>query len=235
MINPPFPGLPRTVQHASFWIDESGSRASAGKGFVLAGIKTRHPDALQRALHEVRERFGHCKDEFKFTSIREANLHRYRAWIDVLRASDARVIATVVDRSANPFPGTEEWATHAMLAARLIQAGLNKNEVACAFLDLVTTPPAVSIGPLVKRHVNGALRGQFLTTAVSLNSKTNDVLQLADLIAGAIRYERFEVGRARDDSPKLLAAREVALALGVVDLADQRGRRVTIATNQIKS
>lgn len=230
-----FSGLPRTVQHATFWIDESGSRASAGKGFVLAGLKTRHPDTLQRNLHEVRERFGHCRDEFKFNSIREANLHRYRAWVEVLGSSDARVIATVVDRTANPFPGTLEWETHAALAGRLIQAGLNKNEVGCAFLDLVTTPASVSMGPLVKRYVNGALRGHFLTTAVSLNSKTNDVLQLADLVAGAIRYERFEVGRARDDSPKLRVAREVALALGVTDLADQRGRRVTIATHQMKS
>lgn len=56
----------RGTPASTFWIDESGSQGTANKCFVIAGIKTRQPDDLQRAIKEIRERRSFTQ-EFKFT------------------------------------------------------------------------------------------------------------------------------------------------------------------------
>jgi hypothetical protein len=45
-------------QTATFFLDESGSRASGSRFFVFGGIKTRNPRTLTRAMRAVRDRTG---------------------------------------------------------------------------------------------------------------------------------------------------------------------------------
>jgi hypothetical protein len=226
----PYRGLPSTVQTASFWIDDSGPRGSAQKGFVLAGLKTRRPDDLQRTVHAVRETHDHYPGELKFNSITDRNFPRYRDIVDVLEDSDALVVGTVVDTSWNPFAGTQDepWAAQAALIGRMIERCLNVNEVGSVFMDLMSTPKDVSMGHHVKRHANSLLKAKRVTTAVSLDSKTNDLLQLADLIAGAIYYQRCQHGDPSTTKGKIAARLATTFAAGTFE-RDVRAERVNIA------
>jgi len=220
-----------TPQTPSFWIDESGARGSAGKGYVLAGIKTRHPDRLLRQLQAVRERHGNYSGEFKWTTIGTNSFRRVAEMAEVLGESDAHLVATVVDHRWNPFSSGETWAAQAALIARLVVGGVNRNEIATVMMDGISTPVDVSLGQEVKRAVNTHFRGQVVVTAVSLDSKSNDLLQAADLIAGAIRYQRFQPhGLGANNDAKRKMVRRVAEAFGVEDLSDQRTRTVNIQT-----
>lgn len=220
------PTLLSGVPVASFWIDESGSKATASKCFVVAGLKTRHPDDLQREVHAVRQQTG-FENELKFGRVTR---HSYEAMIkviDVLEQSDARIVATVVDSAFNPFHGCEVWQGHAHVISQLIVGNINKNEVATAFLDGITTPAGKSLGTAVRRSVNSRLSGSPLVSAVSLNSKTNDLLQVADLIAGAIRYRRLPA-QATSNAEKHQIAARLAAAFRMDSFDDQRSDRVNI-------
>lgn len=223
-----FRGLPNHVQAASFWIDDSGSRGQAHRGYVLGGLKTRRSDVLQRRLQSVREKHGQ-DGEMKFNNINARNLGRYRAMVDVLRDSDVHILASVLDtQSWNPFKGQAHWIGQALMVADLVTSCLNRNEVASVYMDGITTPAEIALGHIVKRHANGRLGGHRVTSAVSLDSKSNDVLQAADLIAGAIRYLRYET--PRDGAPKLEIALYICSAFGVANLGDRKANRVRIHT-----
>lgn len=223
--------LPGT-QTASFWVDESGSVQTAGDCFVIAAVKTRHPDELQRALRAVREGNRQHLDELKFGRIKSGNVKVYRDVVDVLMDSDARLSVLAVDGAIfNPFRGDEaSWVTHAKLIGQLVAGTMNQNEVATVAMDVVSTPAGSSMGPVVKRHVNGMLRTTAVTTAVTLNSKTNDLLQAADIVAGSVFHQRATKPDAGAPE-KAEIARRLAMSFGVASFEDDvRVERLTVKT-----
>lgn len=198
---------------------------------MVAGIKTRHPDDLQRAVLAVRQRHNYY-NELKFGRIQPPSYAVITDVIDVLENSDAHLIATVVDASYNPFKGQETWHAHGRIVSQLIVGNLNRHETGVVFMDGVSTPEGVSLGTMVRRSINAKLGAQTIVTAVSLDSRCNDLLQLADLVAGAIRHGRAAstpTGSATGELKAKVASR-VALAFGTTDLSDQRHRRVNILT-----
>jgi hypothetical protein len=221
---------------ASFWIDESYTRTATGACIVMAGIKTRVADDLQREIHAIRDKHQHYRPhrELKFTKLSQGNWPVFRDIVDALEASDARLVATVTDlRANNPFSGGKvEWRAHAELASRLVAGNINQGERAVAYLDLLTTPPGKSLGTAVKRKVNARVGSQVLLDAVSLDSKANDLLQVADAIAGAIRYER---DGTTSHEFKTKFVRRLAAAFELTDFQDVRTRRVNILTMRDRS
>ncbi len=200
---------------------------------MIAGIKTRHPDDLARAIFGVREAHRTHTGEFKFANINDRNLKRFLDLVDVLADSDAHIVGAVLDAYKwNPFKGTEEWLAQTEMVSDVICSNLNRNEVAAAFIDGISTPAGVSMGRLVKRHANGMLGGNRVTTAVSLDSKTNDVMQAADLVAGAIRYARFTPERdpLSPLRPKDKVMLRLAASFGAPDLSDAPAARVRLQT-----
>lgn len=216
---------------ATFFIDESGAKATSGTFFVVAGIKCRQPGRLQRQIEELRDRRNY-PHEFKFSRINRDRLPIFRDLVEIIAASDVRVIGTVVDRSGmdNPFKGDEEWRVHARIAAQLIQGNISLGETTAAILDHRSTKPNVSFGDTVARMVNLRKPATLLVSAVTVDSAANDLLQVADLIAGSICNHR------RDPDPKTFSnkaqvAWDLARSLGVPDfIQDTRRGRVNVMT-----
>lgn len=197
---------------------------------MLAGIKTRHPDRLAREIAGVRERYNY-KGEFKFNKVTDRNFERFAEVLEAVEFSDARLMGTVVTATYNPFKVDDGWKVHADLAANLIRGNLNRNEVAVAFLDIITTPDSIAMGAEVKRRVNSRLEGSPLVQAVSLDSECNDLLQVSDMIAGAIRHARFQaMSDSKSSRVKRRLCTRVAETFGADDLTDQRGERVNLIT-----
>lgn len=222
-----------SVGHTStFFLDESGAKASSGTFFIVAGIKVRQPGRLQRKIEELRDKRSY-REEFKFSRITRSRMPIFRDLIEIVAASDARIVGSVVDRTRgdNPFRcDDEEWKVHARITARLISGNTSVGEHVAALLDHRSTKPNVSFGDTVKGMANHRLEGPNLVSAVTIDSKANDLLQVADLIAGAIGNHR------RDPNPKTLShkahvACDLAQSVGVRDFcADAREGRVNIMT-----
>lgn len=221
---------------ATIFIDESGSRASASKFFVMGAIKTRTPGLLARRLQQVRDQTG-FGGEFKFAATTRGALSAYYSAIDVLGESDAHIVASVVDRTVfDPFPGATDWQVHADVAAKLLCAAINRNEHVGVVMDIISTPPEVAVEDEVKRQTNRRLRSTSVVSAISADSKSTDLLQMADMVAGAVAHERRralgESGKT-DAHPNSLKAKVAARMLAAFDMtgaSDQRNDRANLAT-----
>lgn len=219
------------TQTASFWIDDSGSVSGKGTHFVMAGIKTRHPDDVQRALRVVVDKHQMHRQELKFSKIDAASYPLFRDLIDALEETDVHLAATVVElRTGSPLRGLKTWDLHATVAGRLVMGNLNRNEIAAVQIDSITTPPGVAVGTQLKRFVNGSLRATAVVSAVSLDSKSNLLLQVADTVAGAVHSQRVVGARSAEPNEKQRVASRLAAAFGLRDFADTRSERVSIRT-----
>lgn len=214
------------------WLDESGTPQTASRCFVIGAIWTRNPDDLSRNMRSVRERHNHYTDEMKFGRIKDSNYRLYCDVVDALEESDARLSVLVVDgvNGKNPFSKKHpKWETHADLASMVISGLAKRHEVITVAMDIVNTPPGVSMGALVKRKVNGQLARTAVVTAMTLDSKSTDVLQVADLVAGAVFHQRFH-GEGPVNEKGKVAAR-LATAFGADSFrGDGRGPRLTVQT-----
>lgn len=102
-------------------------------------------------------------------------------------------------------------------------------------MDVITTPRAVSQAETVKRQTNSRLKRLSVANGVDLDSQACMELQLADLFAGAVSYERRLVAgtiAAAADSPKALLVEHLKAVYGCDSLGDQRGRLINIRTTQ---
>lgn len=221
---------------ATFYLDESGSRSSGSRFFVMGAIKTRTPGLLAREVQAVRDKTG-FSHEFRFSDITSGALAAYYAVVDALAESEAHVIASVVNRDVyDPFPGVEAYEAHSSVAAQLLVGNINRRELASVVLDIISTPAGVAVDELVKTKVNRRLKATGIVSAVCADSRSMDLLQLADLVAGAIAHERRrqagESGKVQShpNSPKAKVARRLFTALGISHCNDQRDDRVNIAT-----
>jgi hypothetical protein len=231
---PPPVAVPSQYPTATIWMDESGSRASSGGFFVM--VKVRNPGKLSRAIKTVRDRNAFGTREFKFAEVTRGTISAYYDLIDTALASEAHFAACVVNRSmADPFVGREPWQVHLEVASQLLCGCINRRELVAVCLDGITTPADVALDDAIRQKVNGRFKNTSVISAMCLDSKTHDGIQLADLFAGAVAYDRRQRsgghGRHRATSSyKAKLSARLASGLGVTTFGDYRDRRLNIQT-----
>lgn len=157
-----------------------------------------------RNVQDIRDRHGYF-EEFKFSKITRARIPVFCELVDALEQSDAHIAACIVDRNngTDPFRRNEpQWIAHARITAQLLVGIINKRELASA-----------------------------LVTAACVDSRSNDGVQLADLVAGAVAHQcGLQDQITKPSSHKGKIAGRLAAAFGVQALCDTRTERVNIAT-----
>lgn len=221
-------GTPRSV----FFLDESGSKGTGGKFFVVGGVKVRSPGHLLREIKAVRDRHRYF-GELKFSELTHGSVPVFRDIIRALAESDTHLIAYVIDKSVrDPFAGVPQWEAHAEVAAQLLHGNINRAEITTLLMDACSSPVGVAIDEVISDKVNNKIGSINLVSAVSLDSRSTDGLQLADLVASSVSFNRRAAGKA--GSPKAIVSAELAAAFGLSDFRDIRTKRVNILTSRPK-
>ena len=175
---------------ATFFIDESGSKSSAGKYFTIGAIKTYLPGRLSWELRNLKERYN-FKDEFKFTKVKNDTLPIYKEAIKIARRTNTLIAAFVLDsRISDQFGNRPTWKVQADLTTQLVKGNIKRKELATVVADVITTPKSISLAETVKNSLNNKLKSLVVVGAMDIDSKASSELQLADLVAGAVNYER---------------------------------------------
>lgn len=223
--------VPLSYPCSTLFLDESGVKA--GDRFTVGGFKIRNVGALSRAVSHVRDKHGFY-DEFKFNDLNEGSREFAYDLIDCLVSSDAQVVACVVDPAvSDPFiKFNHRWLAHAEVTAQLAIGCINRRELVCAMIDTITTPKGCSLEDRVRSRVNRRFGATSMVSAVCLNSKTNDLLQVADLVASAVSFERrrLQRGIGSASSAKGVVAARLGAEFGNAGLSDGRSKRYNIAT-----
>ncbi|MDY2940710.1 MAG: DUF3800 domain-containing protein [Varibaculum sp.] len=181
---------PLDTQVAEMFIDESGSKSSRNRFFVLGMVKSRNSAHLAREIRAIRERHNFWK-ELHFSEVTIGTQQIYMELCELLAGSDTRIGAYVFDKEhADPFKHREVWRTAADCATQLVRGNINKGELVTVYLDLITTPKQFSVAENVKQQVNLKFGSLSVVSALDLDSKSSDLIQMADLVASAIAHYR---------------------------------------------
>lgn len=175
------------------FLDESGSLSNYTEPYFTVGLlKMSMPYYLQsKILYERSKRNFH--DEIKFNKISKNNIDFAKFIIDCL--FDTRSLSfysyTTHKKSQyfqNNF-STDIWSAYEKITLKLLGASLGEKEILILVADHVTTPRDVKFEVNIKKNFNGSKKRLALSGVCRFDSKSNDLLQVVDLIIGCINYD----------------------------------------------
>lgn len=181
------------------FLDESGSLNNPTESFFTVGfIKCSQPYYLQSIIlyERSKRRFF---DELKFNKLSKNNFDFAIFALDsFFKTSGFGFCSYTLDKHGTYFQktfGTDPWKAYEDISIRLIKSNISQNEILIIIADHVTVPRSVRFEVNVKRKINDA-SGRLSIAGVSrFDSRSNDLLQLADLIIGAVTYDlKFATG-----------------------------------------
>ena len=175
----------------------------------------------------------------KFSGVTQRSLPVYYALIDAIADRDALLLGTVVDQTkvgGLAWHGRQPWEISRDVSTRLIHGAINQGEIVTVIMDQFSTPVGVAIDEQVRTMVNKRLHRLGVTSATCLDSRSTDLLQAADMVAGAVAFDRRRrAGQHGSDkfsltSPKAKVVQRLMQAFDVTDFGDRRSARLNVAT-----
>jgi len=182
------------------FLDESGSLCDGTNPFFTIGIiKCSQPYYLYSKLQYQRTKTGFY-DEMKFNKISKKNINFLKFAIDAfLDTRSLNFYSYTVDKSGGYFKSqfnNNQWQAYEEISIKLLEEGVlggngneNQNEIIILIADHITTPKHVKYEVMVKNKINKNRKRLAVAGVCRFDSKGNDLLQVVDLIIGAINYD----------------------------------------------
>lgn len=175
------------------FLDESGSLNNPKDAFFTVGfIKCSQPYYLQnKILYERRKRSFF--DEMHFNKLSKKNIDFAKLAIDSLFATRSLWFHSYsLDKQGGYFNkefNSNPWQAYEDISIRVLESAIPDNEILIVLADYITTPRNIRFEISVKRKINEKLKRLAVAGVCRFDSKSNDLLQIADLIVGAISYD----------------------------------------------
>lgn len=168
------------------FFDESGT---GGDNLYLAlGIVVcKHPSRLHEAFDQVRKKHRYF-NEIKFEKISKKRYKIYKEFLRIFKQSqDAKLKCVIVNKRKVGIKHFryKRWVRFNVVADDLINSVTEANQLVKIFADEKTSPAENNFSEYLLTHVVGAQE------VVIVNSKDYDLIQVCDLLLGAIRA-KFE-------------------------------------------
>lgn len=176
------------------FLDETGSLNDVNDPFFTVGIlKLSQPYYLASKIdYERRKRNFH--DEMKFNKLSKNNLEFSKFIIDaVFDTRSVNFYSYSVDKDGDYFKrefGGDSWQAYEKLTIRLLKdAVLSDREILILVADYVPAPSHIRYEVNVKKEINNLSGRLALAGVCRFDSRSNNLLQVVDLLVGAISYD----------------------------------------------
>jgi len=177
------------------FLDESGTLAvndSQNPYFTIGLIKCTQPYYLNSKIQYERQK-RNFHDEMKFNKISKNNFDFAKFMIDVLFSTQYLFSYTyTLNKNGQYFNkkyGGDTWQAYEDIAITLIEAALHPKEIVIVIADYITTPKEIRFEVNVKRKINEKNKTLTVAGVARFDSRSNDILQLVDLLIGIITYD----------------------------------------------
>ncbi len=175
------------------FLDESGSLNNPKDPFFTVGfIKCSQPYFLQNKIFYKRQK-RRFFDEMHFNKLSKNNIDFAKFAIDSLFATRSLWFHSYsLDKQGEYFNREfigDPWQSYEDISIRVLESAIPDNEILIVLADYITTPGDIRFEVNVKRKINEKLKRLAIAGVCRFNSKSNDLLQIADLIVGAINYD----------------------------------------------
>lgn len=175
------------------FLDETGTLSDQKDQYFTVGIlKMSQPYYLQSKLFFERSKIRFY-DEVKFNKLSKNNLAFAKTAIDALFETRSvsfysYSISTKSDYYLKNFD-KNPWLAYEQITLKLLDAALSDQELIVLIADYVTTPKDIRFEVNIKKNFNAGKKRLALAGVCRFDSKSNDMLQLVDLLIGAITYD----------------------------------------------
>src|SRR3989338_966055 len=175
------------------FLDETGSLSNQTEQYFTIGIlKMSQPYYLQSKLLFERSRVN-FHDEIKFNKLSKNNVAFSKIAIDALFETKSigfysYSINTKSDYYLNKFD-YNPWLAYEQVTLKLLDVALSNQEIMILIADHVTTPKDIQFEVNTKKNFNSSKKRLALAGVCRFDSKSNDLLQVTDLLIGAITYD----------------------------------------------
>ncbi len=175
------------------FIDESGTLDVKSQPYFTVGmIKCSQPYYLQRKIRYIRSK-NRFWWELKFNNLNKVKISTALEILNTLfETRSIKFASYTINKKNNYFKkefSENPWIAYEQIAKQLLIGNLGKNEVLIVLADDITTPKNIKFEVNVKSSVNDRFKRLAIAGVCRLDSKTNDLLQLTDLLIGSINYE----------------------------------------------
>ena len=179
------------------FLDETGLlNSERDRFFSLGMIKCQKPYKILNEIEKTRHR-NNYHEEAKWTRIFPNNLPIYKEFLDVLfnaldQDKEAKFCMMIVDKkgkyfknhyNANPFQAYEDFSI------QLLKGNIAPNEIISVLADESPVPSGSTYETNVEDSINQEFKRLALHGICKVDSKGNDLLQVVDLLVGAITYD----------------------------------------------
>ena len=174
------------------FLDETGTLSDQKDQYFTVGIlKMSQPYYLQSKLFFERSKIRFY-DEVKFNKLSKNNVNFAKTAIDALFETRSisfysYSISTKSDYYLKRFD-QNPWLAYEQITLKLLDAALSQQEIVILLADYVTTPKDIRFEVEVKKKFNQYKERLALAGVCRFDSKSNDLLQLVDLLIGAVTY-----------------------------------------------
>lgn len=206
------------------FLDESGSLNNKTEPYFTLGIlKMSQPYYLQsKILYERTKNNFH--DEIKFNKLSGKNLNFAKIIIDaVFNTKSLNFYSYTTHKGSKYFIDNfngNEWQAYEDITLKLMDAVLAEHEILVLIADYITTPNNVKYEVNVKKIFNDNKKRLAISGVCRFDSKSNDLLQVTDLLIGAITYDlKFKNGLVSGDKNKIEFINYLKKLFGVNDLS----------------
>ena len=176
------------------FLDETGSLGSMNDPFFTLGIiKISQPFYLSSKIHYERSKKSFY-DELKFNKLSAKNLNFAKSVIDAFfNTPSSCFYSYTIDKQGNYFKSNfanNPWMAYEQLTLRLLtEAVLAPKEILIVIADYITAPNTVKFEVNIKKEMNLKKRRLCIAGVCRFDSKGTDILQIVDLIIGAVSYD----------------------------------------------
>lgn len=209
------------------FLDESGSLNDRMNPFFTIGmIKCSQPYYLYSKLLYERAKYN-FHDEMKFNKLSKLNITFLKLAIDLfLEARSTFFYSYTLDKEGQYFRrefNADQWRAYEQITVRLLTAALGgqENEILILIADHMTCPKHVKYEVTVKNEFNQLNCRLALAGVCRFDSKGNDLIQIVDLIIGAVNYDlKLALGFVSGDKYKIEFVKHIKNQLGVGNFCD---------------
>ncbi|MFZ4648452.1 MAG: DUF3800 domain-containing protein [Patescibacteria group bacterium] len=205
------------------FLDESGSLSNLREPlFTLGIIKISQPFYLSSKISYERSK-RQFFDEVKFNKLSKNNINFAKFVVDsFLDTKSLNFYSYTLDKEGDFFKSNfakDPWEAYEEISLALLSdAVLAHKEILILIADYITTPNSVKYEVNIKKIMN-AKKGRLAMAGVCrFDSKSNDLLQVVDLLIGIIAYDlKISAGMVTGDKFKIQLVNYFKENLGVKD------------------
>jgi len=183
----------RNIKTPVCFFDETGVLNNPiDRFFVLGMVKSLRPHKLNNFIKQTRDK-NHFYDEIKWNKVNKRNIDIMKIIIDKFFSTyNTNFYCIVLPKDEMDFEeyfNNDFFKVYKSFAVLLLKKCIKKDEIVSVVADDYPAPEKDEFEAKVRNYVNDHNKAISIHSIIRIHSKGSNLIQIADLLMGAVNYE----------------------------------------------